>query len=203
MKTLRTFFLTLAFALLSCVGLRAESAATDAADMLKTAVDEVMAIAYDTQSTAPLSERVRPALEKYFSFENVTRRAVGPGWRQFTPEQRAATTRLFSDLVIRTYANRFEPGDRPEIIYAKPIVPDPARPSVRELPTTIGYAGKKYAVSYRVEQTKAGWLIYDVNVEGVSMIANWRSQLDPIFQKGGADAVIAALEKNLSLEPAK
>lgn len=201
---LRAYFQLTALALLSACGLRAEAPAVDAPEMLRAAVDEVMAIAYDTQSTAvPLSQRVRPALEKYFNFESVTRRAVGPGWRQFTPEQKTRTTQLFSDLVIRTYANRFEPGDRPEITYAKAIIPNPERPALRELPTTIEYAGKRYAVSYRVEQAKGGWLIYDVIIEGVSMIANWRSQLDPICQKGGAAAVIASLEKNLSVEPAK
>ncbi len=200
---LRAFFQLAAVALLSFCALRAESPASDASEMLRTAVDEVMAIAYDTQSSTPLSERVRPALEKYFGFESVTRRAVGPGWRQFTPEQRKRTTELFSDLVIRTYSNRFEPGDRPGISYSKAIIPDPARPNLRELPTTIDYAGKQYAVSYRVEHVKGTWLIYDVIIEGVSMISNWRSQLDPIYQRGGAAAVIAALEKNLSLEPVK
>ncbi|HEY9249930.1 MAG TPA: ABC transporter substrate-binding protein, partial [Rariglobus sp.] len=147
--------------------------------------------------------RVRPALEKYFNFESITRRAVGPGWRDFTPEQRARTTTLFTDLVIRTYANRFEVGERPGITYAKAIVPDASRPTLRELPTTIDYAGKKYAVTYRVEHAGNNWLIYDVIIEGVSMISNWRAQLTPLFQSGGAAAVIAALEKNLSQEPAK
>ncbi|CAM2942136.1 ABC transporter substrate-binding protein [Rariglobus hedericola] len=181
-----------------------QARAAEAAEMLNTAVDEVMAIAYDKQaSAAPLAERVRPVLEKYFNFETITRRAIGPGWRQFSAEQKTTATHLFTDLVIRTYANRFEAGERPGITYSKAIVPDPARPALRELPTTIDYAGKKYAVTYRVEQAGDSWRIYDVIIEGVSMIANWRSQLDPIFQKGGAAAVITALEKNLSQEPAK
>jgi phospholipid transport system substrate-binding protein len=142
-------------------------------------------------------------LAKYFNFEGVTRRAIGPGWRQFTPEQRTRATDLFSEVVIRTYANRFEAGDRPGITYAKPVTPDPSRPTLRELPTTIDYAGKKYSVSYRVEQVNGVWKIYDVNIEGVSMIANWRSQLDPVFQRGGATAVMESLEKNLAEQPVK
>lgn len=197
-------FLAAVMAATVAIHASAEPVAMDEVTMLRTAVDEVLAIAYGAETaTAPLAERVRPTLEKYFNFESVTRRAVGPGWRQFTPEQRTRTTHLFTDLVIRTYANRFEAGARPGITYAKPVVLDPARPTLRELPTTIDYAGKKYTVSYRMEQVGGGWLIYDVNIEGVSMIANWRSQLDPIFQRGGAVAVIEALEKNLSQQPAK
>jgi len=173
--------------------------AIEAHEMLKSAVDEVLAIAYDGQAAAtPLAQRVRPALEKYFNFQAITRRAVGPGWRQFTPEQQARATSLFTDLVIRTYADRFEAGNRPGITYSKAVIPDAAKPMLRELATTIDYAGKKYSVIYRIGQAGDSWRIYDVIIEGVSMIANWRSQLDPIFQKGGASAVIASLEKNLA-----
>lgn len=176
----------------------------DAPTMLRTAVDEVLAIAYDGQnSTVPLAERVRPSLEKHFNFETITRRSVGPGWKQFTPEQQARAVTLFTDLVIRTYANRFEVGTRPGITYAAAITPDPARPAVLELPTTIDYAGKNYSVVYRVEQAGDSWRVNDVNIEGVSMIANWRSQLAPINQRGGAAAVIEALEKNLAQTNAK
>lgn len=201
---LRFSFRFAAIAMASVAALHAEAPAVDEVGTLRTAVDEVLAIAYAADAaTTPLSERVRPTLEKYFNFESVTRRAIGPGWRQFSPEQKQRTTHLFTDLVIRTYANRFEAGDRPGITYSKPVVLDPARPTLRELPTTINYAGKTYSVSYRLEQAGGSWLIYDVNIEGVSMIANWRSQLDPIFQRGGAAAVIAALETNLSKQPAK
>lgn len=168
-------------------------------DMLKAAVDEVLALAYDRTSDEPLAIRVRPLLEKNFNFEAVTRRAVGPGWRQFTAEQKSRAVSLFADVVIRTYANKFEAGHRPGITYAKAVVPDPKRPELRELPTTIDYDGKKYSVLYRVEFSGDRWRVCDVNIEGVSMIANWRAQLDPVFQREGAAGVIAALEKNLSL----
>lgn len=200
---LRFSFHFAAVAMMSVAALHAQTPAIDEVTMLRTGIDEVMGIAYDTQTTIPLSERARPVLQKYFNFESITRRAIGPGWRQFTPEQRTRTTSLFSELVIRTYANRFEPGDRPSITYGKPVILDPSRPTLRELPTTIDYEGKKYAVAYRVEQMGGKWLVYDVNIEGVSMIANWRSQLDPIFQRGGPTAVIESLEKNLSQEPVK
>jgi phospholipid transport system substrate-binding protein len=185
--------------LAAAFSLRAADPAIGPAEMLKASVDEVLAIAYDqTGATTSLAQRVRPLLEKNFNFEAVTRRAIGPGWRQFTPEQRTRTVSLFTEVVIRSYADKFEIGERPGITYAKAVVPDPKRPELRELPTTIDYAGKKYSVLYRVEQAGDSWRIYDVIIEGVSMIANWRSQLDPIYQRSGADGVIAALEKNLS-----
>jgi phospholipid transport system substrate-binding protein len=200
LNVLKSFVCSAVLVIASAVSLNA----VEPEVMLKTSVDEFLAIAYDGQTaTTPLSQRVRPLLEKNFNLEAITRRAIGPGWRQFTPEQQARTTSLFTDVVIRTYADRFEIGDRPGITYAKSVTPDPKRPALRELPTTIDYAGKKYAVLYRVEQAGDSWRIYDVIIEGVSMIANWRAQLDPIYQKSGAAGVIAALEKNLSQTSAK
>lgn len=202
---LRSFFPTFAIvaAAVSAVSLPAPARAADAAETLRVAVDEVLSMAYDTKATTPLAVRVRPVIEKQFNLEIITRRAVGPGWKQFTAEQKTTAIQLFTDVVIRTYVNRFEPGDRPVINYAKAIIPDATKPALRELPTTITAAGKTFAVVYRVEQVGESWRIYDVIIEGVSMIANWRSQLDPIFQKGGAAAVIDALQKNLAQQPVK
>lgn len=174
------------------------TAASDPQTMLRAAVDEVLAIAYSAAPDPvqqPLAGRVRPVLEKYFSFDLITRSAVGPGWRDFTPAQQARATELFTELVIRTYSDKFEPGARPGITYAKPVEIDAAR---RVLPSTISYAGKNYAVSYSVRQQPEGWRIYDVNVEGVSMVANYRAQFTPLFDKGGAAAIIAAIEKNIA-----
>lgn len=174
----------------------ATAAAADPSAMLQGAVDEVLAIAYDDKpGTDPLPVRVRPVLTKYFSFDALTRSAVGPTWRDFTPAQQARTTELFTELVVRTYAQKFEPGDRPKVSYAKAVEIDATR---RELPTTITYAGKNYAVSYRVRQMADSWRIYDVNIEGISLVANYRAQFDALAQKGGAAAIIAALEKNIA-----
>jgi len=202
---LRTLFPNYAVvaAAVSIASLPIQARAAEASETLRAAVDEVLALAYDAKATTPLSVRVRPVVEKQFNLEIITRRAIGPGWKQFTAEQKTAAIQLFTDVVIRTYANRFEPGDRPVINYGKPVIPDAAKPALRELPSTITAAGKTFAVVYRVEQAGDSWRIYDVIIEGVSMIANWRSQLDPIFQKGGANAVIEALQKNLAQQPLK
>jgi phospholipid transport system substrate-binding protein len=68
-----------------------------------------------------------------------------------------------------------------------------------DVPTTVVYQGNRYTVTYRMEQP--GWLITDVVIEGVSMIANYRTQLDSVFKKGGADAVIKSLEQSVSKQP--
>ena len=67
----------------------------------------------------------------------------------------------------------------------------------------ITVAGKKYSVVYRLEKGAECWRIVDMKIEGVSMIANWRAQLNPLFQHGGAPEVLASLKQNLSNSVAK
>lgn len=174
-------------------------AATPAADplqVLRDAVDEVLVIVYSGQTrTQPFSALVRPVMEKNFSFDLITRRAVGPGWRQFTPAQQAKTTALFTELVIHAYADRFEAGAQPSITYAAPVE---LSSNKRELPTTINYAGKKYSVAYRMELVADQWRVCDVIIEGVSMISNYRAQFDPMFQRDGANGIMRSLEEKIT-----
>lgn len=163
--------------------------------VMQSATEEIMAVVYDQPAEGrKLSERVRPVLSKYFDFEYATRSAIGPGWRQFDEAQQARAVTLFTDLILRTYADRFEPASRPTIAWGQPVTPAEKR---REVPSTITYEGKRYSVAYKLRETSGAWKVYDVIAENVSLIANYRAQFDELFRKGGAAAVLRALEENV------
>lgn len=151
--------------------------------------DELITIAEKVPNNEVLMQKVRPVLEKNMSFPAMTRRAIGPGWKTFTPDQQKKAISLFTDLIIRRYAGRYTIGERPEVTYKTVATPAPGR---AEVPTVVLYKGSKYEVIYRLEQSE-DWRITDVVVEGVSFVGNYRSQFDAQFQKGGATAVLAAL----------
>ena len=161
---------------------------------LKAAVNEVVAVAKQAPNASVLAKNVRPILLKIISFQTMTRRAVGPGWREFTPDQQKEATRLFTTLIIRTYTAKFTPGEFPDIIFKEALSPAPGRV---EVPTTILYHGSHYEVIYRQDEADA-WRITDVVIEGVSMIANYRTQFDAQFKEGGATAVIKALNQSVN-----
>jgi phospholipid transport system substrate-binding protein len=173
------------------------ASADDPAVMLHNSVDEVLSIAYSGHGVENIAARVRPVLEKSFAFDLVTRQAMGPGWRQFSPTDQKRVTDLFEELVIRTYSARVVGTQRPKIVYSAPIEIAPDR---REIPTrvTAASSSEPIAVVYRLIKLPAGWRIYDVLIEGVSFVANYRGQFDGIIQKGGAPAVIRTLETKLA-----
>lgn len=153
------------------------------------AVNESIAIAERASSTASLMQKIRPILEKNISFSTMTRRAIGPGWRQFSPDQQKEATKLFTELIIRRYVGRFTIGEKPSVTYKPATTPAPGRV---EIPTSLLYRGSRYEVIYRLEQSES-WKITDIVVEGVSFIGNYRSQFDAQFQKGGPAAVLSSL----------
>lgn len=186
--------LTLSLLVLAPLLTQAATTLEEAQQRLHSAIDEVLALADKATSKDVLMQRIGPVLDKHISFPVMTRRAVGPGWRQFTPEQQKKAIALFSQLIIRSYGNKFTIGEHPEVKYHSAAAPAAGRV---EVTTTTVYQGARYSVIYRLEQEE-GWRTTDVVIEGVSMVANYRSQLDPVFKRGGAQAVLSSLEQSVA-----
>ena len=184
----------IALTLLAAISNAFTASTADAEAFLKKSINEVVSVGKSSPNSTALADSLRPLLLKIISFDAMTRRAVGPGWKQFTAEQQKEAIRLFSTLIIRTYSGKFTPGELPEITYKAATSPTPERV---EVSTMTLYKGSKYNVIYRLEEID-GWRITDVVIEGVSMVGNYRTQFDAEFKQGGADAVLSALKKSVS-----
>jgi phospholipid transport system substrate-binding protein len=188
----RSYFLLL-LAFLTLVMKAPCAANDDAENQLKQWVNQVTAITSSSKERESLRNNVRPILEHIINFQSMTRRAIGPGWRQFTPDQQKEAIRLFTTLIIRTYTAKFTPGEIPSVTFKGVTSTTPGRV---EVSTTALYKGSSYDAIYRMEQSNE-WLITDIVVEGVSIVANYRSQFESEFQQGGAAEVLKSL--NLSV----
>ena len=165
----------------------------DAETALRAAVDQVLTVAQKAKGGASMADQITPVLLRHVCFESMTRRAVGPGWRQFTPEQKAEATKLFTKLIIRSYSEKFTPGEQPDTKYLKSSSPGAGKV---EIPTITVYKGSRYNVTYRMED-RGKWMVTDILAEGVSLVANYRAQFDALVKKGGAVAVIASLKQSV------
>lgn len=171
---------------------RAEAA--DAETTLRQGMEEVLAVTDRSSGGRQIADDLEPILVRRISFEAMTRRAVGPGWRQFTPAQQEEATKHFTKLIIRNYSKKFTPGQKAEVKYLKGNSPAPDK---MEVPTTILYNGSRYSIVYRMEN-HGQWLVTDILVEGVSLVANYRAQFDDLFKKGGAQAVLTSLKESVA-----
>lgn len=189
--TRKTFAAFLALALIPVCVTRA---AADAENTLRDGMKEVLAVAETSQGGRSMADKLQPILVKRICFESMTRRAIGPGWRQFSPAEQEEATRLFTKLIIRSYSDKFTPGQQPEIKYLKGKSPAPGK---IEIPTTMLYKGSRYSIVYRMED-RGRWLVTDILAEGVSLVANYRAQFDELYKKGGVAAVLDSLKQSVA-----
>jgi phospholipid transport system substrate-binding protein len=182
-------------AILTTLFAGAAHASNDAAEnRLKASVDEVVAIVKGASSRENLIAEAKPVIGKILNFGVMTKRSIGPGWKQLTPEQQQEATKLFTTLILRTYTAKFTPGECPSVEYKPSSSTAPGRV---EIPTTSLYKGSRYDIVYRMEDQQGEWSITDVVIEGVSLVADYRTQFDAEFKRGGPDAVLKALRHSV------
>ena len=181
-------------------------AADEAPDaMMKRLSDEVLAIIktdklVQSGDISRIMQVVDSKIMPNVNFQRMTSAAVGPAWRQATPEQRQRLQEEFKLLLVRTYSGALsQVAD--ESISMKPMRAAPTDTEV-VVRSEIRGRGEPIQLEYRLEKTPgvgAGWKIYNLNVLGVWLVETYRSQFSQEINAKGVDGLIAALvERNRS-----
>jgi phospholipid transport system substrate-binding protein len=146
-----------------------------------------------------IDEKILP----YVDFQKMTQLAVGRGWRQATPEQRAALTREFRALLVRTYSGALSQVTDHQV-QLRPFRAQPADTDVLVRTSVVATRGDPIQLDYRLEKTDAGWKVYDVNILGVWLVENYKTQFASQINAGGVDGLIKTLtDRNKQLEQGK
>jgi phospholipid transport system substrate-binding protein len=163
-------------------------------DLVKKVTHEVLdAIKSDKQQALKLAEKkVLP----YVDFEEATRLAVGRAWAQATPEQRKQLGLEFRSMLVRTYSNAIEAYEG-QTMKVMPVRMKPGDTDVTVRNQFMRAGGKPLPIDYQMRKTEQGWKIYDIVVEGVSLVLTYRSEFDAVTKQEGVDGLIQRLrEKN-------
>jgi len=194
--TAMTLGLLSVFAMPACV---AQEIAPDV--LLKTVTEDVLAIIRqdkDIQAGNPVkvAALVEGKILPYFDFPRMTQLAAARSWPVATPEQQKALTAEFKILLVRTYSTALS-SYRDQVIEFKPLrtPPGESEVTVRSLIRRPGTV--PVALDYDVTKTAAGWKVYDVKIEGVSLITTYRETFAGIVRERGMDGLIKSLaDKN-------
>lgn len=191
----RYAFLGLAF-FLSFLGFT-QAAEKTPSQLLEETVHEVVDILHE-QGDLDLQQkrnRILEILKKRFSFDIIIRRALGRNWSEFNEAQQDRITNLISDLLIRAYTRELQNGPKPKITFDQT---EQLADNKIEIYTKVTYKDNLVSVSYRLANIKNhGWQVYDVLIEGVSMVSNYRKQFDEHFQTKGAEELLKILQSKL------
>jgi phospholipid transport system substrate-binding protein len=181
---MRTRLLAAVVAALSAIGVAAAAEPTAA---LKQRVDRVLEL------LAQPGERraeIRRVAEDIFDFEEMSRRALGPHWNARTLEERRQFVPLFTDVLERAYIGRVESGRGGSVTYLGESI-DGDDATVR---TKIITAQRtEIPVDYRMRRKDGRWRVFDVSIEGVSLVNNYRSQFNSVIQSSSYNGLVDRL----------
>lgn len=173
--------------------------------LVKGTSEEVLAVVKQTNDRRKLVQVAEAKVLPHFDFKRMTNLAVGRSWSKATPEQQQALEKEFRDLLVRTYANALAASKDPNAaIQMKPfrMQPESTEATVRTVVT--GSGSHAVPIDYQMEKTAAGWKVYDVVVENVSLVTSYRESFAAEIKKSGIDGLIKTLaEKNKALADAR
>jgi len=152
----------------------------------------------DRQKAVKLAEeKILP----YVDFEEATRLAVGRGWKEAKPEQQKKLVQEFRNMLVRTYSNAIGTyeGQTMKVLPSR-VKPGDTDATVRN--QFIRPGGKPVLVDYAMRKTDQGWKIYDIVVEGVSLVLTYRSEFDAVVKQDGIDGLIKRLGQKNTPAPA-
>lgn len=141
-------------------------------------------------------EMVSGELIKRFDFSEMAKRALAKAWHQRTSDERERFVALFKELLKDTYVERlktYSDGSY-KVIFDKVLV----RGKKAVVNSLVIQQGREISAAYKMYQNGNEWLVYDVVIEGVSLVSNYRSQFVSVIHKDGYDELVRRLEEKVS-----
>jgi len=168
------------------------------AEYMQSAVEEMMAILQDDQLKLPENSQYRRKLiltviRHHFDFKEMSKLTLGPHWKRITATDQEQFVELFSQLIETAYVNKIEAYSDERIIFLKESV----RQNKSLVPTLIKHNQLDIPISYKLYMARDRWRIYDVVIEGVSLVQNYRSQFNSIIMKEHYAGLVKRLDEKL------
>lgn len=176
----------------------AASASSPAQLALETSINRILGSIknpdYVNPATrGPLRQQIEDEVLHIFDFKEFSSRTVGPRWGTFSPAQQQQFSDAFAELLMNTYLSKIDGYNGEQVVYTGEVSsPKGDRTEVRTLITMKD--SKKVPVAYRMLPKNGSWLVYDVLIENISLVKNYRTQFQDILNTGSPDQLIAKVK---------
>ena len=167
-------------------------------DRLKSGIDKVIAILSDASLKGPAKRadrqaKLRTVADSFFDWTELSRRAAAEGWKKFTPKQQDDFVTSFSELLQKTYVRKLEKYNNEKVNYLGEQIAD----NQAFLKTQVAMKDKTIPINY-VMIKHDQWMVYDVVVEGVSLVKNYRTQFAKILSRETPDTLIQRIKDKIA-----
>ena len=169
-------------------------------ETVETGVNKVIATLSDPAFKAKPKDQQIAAIsleiESVFDFQELSRRTLGKQWKKMSAEQQTEFVKLFTELLQGVYADRLLAYSDQKVLFEKEIMLKKGRAEVQSYLQTSD--GKKVPLYYRLTDKSGSWKVYDVIIEGVSMVKNYRTQFRDIISKDSPEKLLEVLRKKVN-----
>lgn len=201
MKTFLSFLTSAVFSVVLMAAPGLAMAEISAEELVKQTADDVLnTIKNDKDIQAGNQQKIFALAEEKilpnFDFDRVCRMVLGKNWKAASPEQQAVFQKEFRSLLLRTYAVALGKYKN-QVIEFKPLRAEPDAKNVSVKTQILQPGGQPIAVDYSLVKVEGGWKVYDIVIESVSLVTNYRSQFSNEIRTNGLDSLNKKLaEKN-------
>ncbi len=188
-------------AMACATGVAAQGQAVPPDVMVRDGVQEVLAEIKKNSDPRALQAFAEGKLLSQFDFQAMTRLATGRAWSKATAAQKQALEKAFRTLLVRTYTTALSQVTGTYTVEVKPPLIRPGEADTVVKTLVKGSDRPPVPIDFRMTRTPAGWKVYDVVVENLSLVTNYRSSFQSEMSRSGIDGLIKAIEdKNQKAE---
>jgi phospholipid transport system substrate-binding protein len=170
-------------------------------DQVRQTTDKLLVILKDPRlkgegSKNERREKLKEVIYQRFDFTEMARRSLGSEWRRRTPDEQKEFVKLFTDVLERTYLDQIESYSGEKIQYLK----EREDGNQAEVATKIvDNKGQEYSVNYRLHNVNGDWKVYDVVIEDISLVNNYRAQFSRVLARSSFEELLETMkQKTLS-----
>lgn len=172
----------------------AANAIAGVTDDVKKTVDEVVRIVSDKEMKKNDHKRrqaLKKAISTIFDYSEMAKRSLGKHWNQRSAAEKKQFAELFASLLENSYASKIETYNNEKIVYLKESI-DGEYAEVKSKVVTV--KRDEFTLDYRLLHQNGKWMVYDVVIEGVSLVSNYRTQFNKIISTDGYPALLKKLQ---------
>jgi phospholipid transport system substrate-binding protein len=167
---------------------------------IKSTVDQVIQILTNPQlqgegKKQERRKRLRETIFARFDFQEMAQRSLGAHWQRRTPEEQTEFIKVFSDLLEQTYVDKIESYNNEKFIYANERIDGPYAEVSSKMRTA---KGEEFTINYKLHRVGEDWRVYDLVIENISLINNYRSQFNRILTSSTYDELVSRIKTKLS-----
>ena len=163
-------------------------------DEVKKTVDDVVHLVADKEmkkNEVKRRQALKKAISNIFDYSEMAKRSLGKHWNNRSAAEKKQFTELFATLLENSYAGKIESYNNEKIVYIKDTV-DGEYAEIKSKVVTA--ARDEFTLDYRLFNQNGKWMVYDVIIEGVSLVSNYRSQFNKIITSGSYDKLVKKLQ---------